>query len=399
MFPRRPYRWMAFLAALLVASPLLASGSGDDPAAHLARKAAPEELKKLRALLVIDADSNLGPSVEKDRHNLEWLLRTNLPADRLQITILRGKQASRDNILRHYKTLKTGADETLLFFYAGHGAIHEGKHCFTPKIGASTTLIPRAEVLRAMVEKKAGLVVLMSDCCSTPDTRVRGEEDSSPLRGLKEPSLHPVLRCLFFQHRGVVDVTAALDGTASFGDNKGGVFTRAMCDLLRKELKALDKNKDNFLSWQEFFEILSKKTEENFGRLVRAEGLDVRKLKQKTQKPRAFKLAEPVRPALAAREDQVRTYAVVSVTNKTGKDLRYQHRWSGEKDWKTADLDREGQEVFALPLQDNAEHLPTLQVKLLSTNGQGELKARKWTGASKPGFKEGEQYTIDPDQK
>jgi hypothetical protein len=139
-----------------------------------------------------------------------------------------------------------------------------------------------------MEDKGAGLVVLLTDCCSTvfrtppvPTAPLETAPKHVPPR-----QIDPVLRCLFFQHRGTVDVTAAEDGTASYGDDQqGGVFTTALVRLLGGDLKTLDRNHDGFLSWKEFFPALSHETEDSFKSLAaRGRGRGDR-VEQRTQRP------------------------------------------------------------------------------------------------------------------
>ena len=72
--------------------------------------------------------------------------------------------------------------------------------------------------------------------------------------GVPARALHPTVRCLFFQARGTVDITAATDN-ASWSDNKkGGLFTRSLARLVElTPLRELDKDRDGVVTWSEFF--------------------------------------------------------------------------------------------------------------------------------------------------
>src|SRR5262249_8614452 len=106
--------------------------------------------------------------------------------------------------------------------------------------------------------------------------------------------LAPVMRCLFFQHRGLVDITAAEKGTfAWFSSRTGGVFTQALCQrLLRKPLNALDTNKDGFLTWAEFSEELKAETNKSFAEL-KSEGNNREVMTQDSQIALVFTVPEP----------------------------------------------------------------------------------------------------------
>jgi hypothetical protein len=379
--PRPVLRHLAFVVALTV--PVLA------PAARADGPAQPRELKRLRVLLVIDTESNLASSVQKDRNNMRDLLEKYIDEKRRTIDIIEGTKVTREDILRYYRDLKTGPDEALLFFYAGHGCTDPKLgHCLQPQM-AKTPLIPRADIRRAMREKGAGLVVLLTDCCSTV---VR---TAPPPVGRPRVDAKPVLRCLFFQHRGTVDITAAEDGTGSYGDaDHGGVFTGALVSLMQKDLEDLDQNGDGFLSWKEFFPRLTRETEDHFNdfaKRARAKGEYVR---QKSQKPRSFNLP-PEPPTGHPEEDAKKTYAVVSIRNDSGKVLSYRYRWSGEREWKVGKVAKKGTAFYQLAVADPSR-LPTLEVVADSgpAKGHASLKPAKWTGNGRPSYRDGKEYRV-----
>src|SRR5262245_20997044 len=131
------------------------------------RPANAQELTRLRVLLVFDtSDKQLGKGLEKhDLPRVSRTLRGNVPTSRMTIDVLKGKGVMRKQILAHYQTLKTGPNEGLLFFYGGHGATDKetGRHALTL---TNEDVLFRYELREAMEAKKAGLVVIISDCCS-----------------------------------------------------------------------------------------------------------------------------------------------------------------------------------------------------------------------------------------
>ena len=101
---------------------------------------------------------------------------------------------------------------------------------------------------------KPGAVVMITDCCSTP---VKLPFKNRRVWSATRPAaLSPVFRDLFFRTRGTASITAAT-GNASWGDDdNGGIFTRSLCDMLRKKHREMDTNRDGFLSWREFFPLI-----------------------------------------------------------------------------------------------------------------------------------------------
>ncbi|HKI33003.1 MAG TPA: caspase family protein [Gemmataceae bacterium] len=385
------YRPLVRTLALLIALALPALPH-TTRSARAARAARPtpklRELKMLRVLLVIDnLDVNQAAGVDHDANQMADLLAGHIPDARLQIDRLDGRKVSRENILKYYRNLKAGPDEALLFFYAGHGAIDPKLgHCLHTPAG-STSRLPRSEVRKAMEQKGAGLVVLLTDCCSS---RPKQEVPYKPyMEKIRVERVHPVFRCLFFQHRGTADITAAEDGTAAFGDMEGGVFTNALASILEGDLKTLDRNRDGFLSWKEFFPQLSRETQGQFKRYAARERAQGASVDQKTQRPRFFSLPRP----LVSRARK--TYAVVSLHNAGAKAVRYRYRWAGDREWKVATVAAKGRVLHDLPVVE-AARLPHLEIEadLVADRGKKSLSPAKWSGKRPPAYRNGKEYSI-----
>ena len=64
-----------------------------------------------------------------------------------------------------------------------------------------------------------------------------------------------VLRQLFFQQQGVVDINAARVAEYGWGHPElgGTFFTVALARLMNGSVSRLDRNKDNFVEWHEFY--------------------------------------------------------------------------------------------------------------------------------------------------
>src|SRR5262249_32143960 len=144
--------------------------------------------------------------------------RGNIPRQQLDIRTLKGGAATRDAILRYYQELKTSRDEALLFYSSGRGSpdARPGGPVLEPERGPA---LGRAELRKAMEAKKAGLVVILSDGRNKP---WRSRVARRMILTVKPPTqVHPTLRCLFFQARDTVDITATSGGPA-WGDEIHG---------------------------------------------------------------------------------------------------------------------------------------------------------------------------------
>ncbi len=299
-----------------------------------ASAAPPPELRKVYALLVVDTLGGLSDSVKLDGERVDRLLSSNLPADRIDIKVLTGKDVNADAILRYYRALKVGRDDTLFFYYAGHGATDPQKGQFLALQELNTEPLLRADLRRAMQQRQPGLVVLITDCCSNryklPGKSRKVYEDEGTAR-----TIHPVLRCLLYQSRGVVDITAASSNIAYGDDHDGGIFTRSLDKLVRAGIARSDTDRDGFVTWPEFFTQLQSETEGTFVTWAQHERALGEPVDQSSQRPQAF--------ALGAGG------AYVALRNEAPKALRYEYRWSGQTSWEVASIAPRGSAAHTPP--------------------------------------------------
>lgn len=359
--------------------------------------APPPELKKLHALLVVDTNAGLGESVEIDGHRIEMLLKNNIPAKRLELKILKGKDVTADKILKYYQSLRVDRSDGLFFYYAGHGATDPGKGHFLALQELKVTPLIRSTLVQTMEKTRAGLVVVLTDCCSSRYKLNMGTLVQKPPHiPVNEPT--QVFRCLLFQHRGVVDITAATydekkkQNEAAYGDeNQGGIFTRTLGKLLSTDLKLLDKNKDGFVSWEEFFPVLESETQKTFTKwseVARGKG---EKVDQKTQQPHRFRL-----PGRDLNEDVAGTvYAVVGLRNLGKEAVRFEYRWSGDEPWKNGTMPAKDTTCLHTKLASDSGELPKLEVRVAGEKDTVKLEPNRWTGTGTPTFEDGKKYRFD----
>ncbi len=353
--------------------------------------APPAEVKKLHVFLVFDTqDETLGDSLAKDLWRMRELFRNSIPRNRLMVSVLTGKKVTAAQILDHYRKANPDPDDGLLFFYGGHGATDPAKkqHYFQLSCGED---LPRLDVRKAMEAKRTSLVVLLTDCCSTP------EKIGTPViprwiesgQGPKE--IHPTVRCLLFRARGTVDVTAATNAPSWSDNMEGGIFTRTLCETMKRSLKSLGQDEDGIITWQEFFPVLQGETEKVFANWsAKMRSLRGVKIDSRTQKPSAFALGNDAAVG--------RTYAVVGIENATNLVIAYRYRWTGDKEWKYANLEVGEKKPHALVLKDEKQALPKLEVEIHGRK-MLPLKSGKWTGEGNPSFEGGRSYRLRPRKK
>lgn len=338
--------------------------------------AAVPELRKVHILVVLDTEaSDLASSLRLDEARLRGLWRQTMPADRYSLTLLKGKQVSRESVLAHYRDLQLGPNEGLIFYYGGHGATdpRSREHYFDL---ASGKPLLRRDVLRAMETRQPALAVLLSDCCSTPK-KLKQTVTTRQVYA-QASTLHPTVRALFFQGRGTVDITAATDN-ASWSDNlQGGLFTRSLERLLTAPVKELDSNRDGSIHWSEFYPQLRKETQSLFDSwrkdmTARGETVDGR-----NQVPHAFEHRQ----------------AVVGIENATAGPLAYQVRWPGQQEWTEVTLQPGEQRVHRRLLDSPEAVPPRLEARFSGVRKMQELSAGLWSGMGEPA--EPKLYRISP---
>jgi hypothetical protein len=267
---------------------------------------------KLYALLVFDTDSVPRLPLEGNKKVLTRVLDQGFDRkpNNYHVRVLDGEKVTGEAILGHLRGLKgqvTTAD-TVLVYYAGHGATLEGKgHHLTlhHDANAGRPDLARQALLDEMKRLNARQVVVLTDCCSVLVARARGTEAPLP------EASWPVLDCLFFHHQGVTDINACQANAFSWyhddGKQAGGLFTLALGPLLCTRKEDFGKTfgaTDGFVTWEQFAGPLQEGTNtryramrDGFLKLAR-EGLDGTEQqvqdqmrKQERQLPQVFSLA------------------------------------------------------------------------------------------------------------
>ncbi len=310
--------------------------------------APPPELRKVHALLVIDTLSGLGESVKVDGERIDHLLSERIPADRIEIRVLTGKDVNADGILAYYRNLQADRNDAIFFYYAGHGATDPRQGHFLAVQDLASKPLIRSELRKAMLQHHPALTVIMTDCCS--NVVPLGKTRRVLIDNGNAQTLDPLLRCLLFQLRGLVDITAA-SGNASFGDDhEGGIFTRTFGGLIEKGIDGSDTDGDGFVSWNEFFKRLQTSTASVFVTWAdkqRARGEDV---DQSSQKPMAFSLGG---------KTELRA---VLIRNGRSESIIYEFRWSGRSSWSNGRIAPGGHAEHTVPA-DLSDPEPSLEVR------------------------------------
>ena len=236
-----------------------------------------ERSQTAKVHLVLAADindlDNVGRQVWADAHNVRVFFEDNIASSRLNVVDLEqrrgGNLLTKNDMLQAIRNLNANSDDAIVFFFSGHGAIDSvaGQYFH---LGSGDQVF-RSEILDALKSQRARLTVLVSDCCSNrhdvePSVRPRPPRVQS--RGVGEiKGIRPLIETLFFEASGVVNITAAEDGTYGFiypsdsryeGDtHKGSVFTWNFRGVLNAEMNT-SKN------WRQIFPLVREATNEDY---------------------------------------------------------------------------------------------------------------------------------------
>jgi hypothetical protein len=302
---------------------------------------------------------------------------------------------TREGILAHFRTLKVAPDEGLLIYYGGHGGRTPGGELFLALEREKGKPFLRSDLRRTMESKKAALVVILTDSCSNT---VKLPKEVIPKAAMMpektRPVLDPVARSLFFQARGTVDITAATNEVAFGDDERGGLFTEAFSMVMHSPLPQLDTNRDGLLTWQEFFPIIQKETEQSFARWaadLRSRG---EKISATTQSPHALSLGQAQKGGPPTAGPPARAFAVVNLANLTTREMKFRHRWEGDTEWRAAALRPNEKAQIKRDLGERKVP-PTLEVDFTAGKTPAQrLMPSTWAGKGEPGPEQGKRYEF-----
>ena len=132
-----------------------------------------------------------------------------------------------NKLLTAIDTCPAGPDDTIVFFYSGHGA-HDARGHYLLMPDQKTTLA-RQTVIESIRRKNPRLAVVITDSCANLVDRglLRG-----PAMAVEQPErASPLFDSLFFQSSGLVDVNSSSESQVAAGPIGGGLLVLAMAYL------------------------------------------------------------------------------------------------------------------------------------------------------------------------
>lgn len=201
-------------------------------------------------------------SVTMDVTNVHGMLGDHMPETRVLVVPIKlesDEDSDPGRLLGAVQNLSVGPNDTLLFYYTGHGGADDRGHY----LALSRGKLYRQSLRDALAAKGARLTVLITDCCNT---RSDGESFMAPIYVPKNPPAPTaILQSLFLDPRGIVDINSSAPGESSFFtpistnsfDLPGSLFSKAFTAWM-------EENESRARVWDELVREIGLRVHTNF---------------------------------------------------------------------------------------------------------------------------------------
>jgi len=248
---------LALLVSLQAFIPLWAQTNGNRPA----------EADKLHVvLLVAGHDKGIGNADLKDIAAMKKAINAAFAQDKTRVIFhdltginkKTGKVYSAAEILNHLRGMKIGKNDNVMVYHSGHGGITNMKRPEqTHTLVVDGGDLHRKDIKAILQAKSPRALMILTDCCSS---LIKGEEAFGLTREAAPTVNVALVRNLLLKPIGIVNITAAQDGTEASAGYKGvnpgqagSAFTVALMRLWYKQ-------DANYGSWEQFFPALKNET-------------------------------------------------------------------------------------------------------------------------------------------
>ncbi|MBN2293809.1 MAG: caspase family protein [Pirellulales bacterium] len=146
-----------------------------------------------------------------------------------------------NKMLKAIDNCPAGPDDTVIFFYSGHGATEKrsGKHFLL--MPDRRTSIARQTIIDRIKRKNPRLIVMITDSCS--ELIDRGMLPGPRLMIIPPQRIAPLFDELFLKSKGLADFNSSTEGQIAAGPVGGGLMVLAMAHKGKKPTFSRTKNK------------------------------------------------------------------------------------------------------------------------------------------------------------
>jgi hypothetical protein len=227
----------------------------------------PAVAQVLHAVVVGDVSPSAGwgkytSAVAMDMTLVSIAIAENMPERQFNLVrfeINEDEYSSPANVLATVNELTVRPDDSILFYFTGHGSVDDKGHY----LALATGKLYRKDLLAALMAKRTRMVALITDCCNT---RSDGYLYASPYVEVTSPPVPtPLFKRLFLDTDGVVDITSSSPGESAFfapyqeepPGSPGSIFTTTLVNWINQE-------RQNPRSWDELVRGVSLRVHQAF---------------------------------------------------------------------------------------------------------------------------------------
>ena len=250
-------------------------------------------------LIIMDADSRIGPAMKIDQREIEELLASVNRVYSLKKTVyLSSNNATRRSaVLDWIQNVRPARDDVMFVYYGGHGTMvsHIYKETY---LQLTDRELFRSKLANTMQQANScRLKLLITDACSSAPS------PAIPMSYAVETVSKRHIKDLFGQHEGFLHVNAATEGEYAWCNNADGSnFTLSLIDSISDQS---DTDRDGFVTWKEVFKLAIKGTKERYDQIY-PNFSDRRKFNLQlqgiiSQTPKAYSLPERMESRLPER--------------------------------------------------------------------------------------------------
>lgn len=213
----------------------------------------------LHLVIVPEAsDRNIREATQVDGINIDAVFSGNVSQRNIRVYNLDGQKITGDTIQSQLQRVQAGANDTIVFYFSGHGAYNDRVGHYLQL--ADNQYILRQQLTDMLKSKGARLCVLLTETCFGFDPDQPGQMAPAMVENFRNS---PLFLRLFFQTKGFVDINSCKQGQLAYtypNTADGSIFTKAFSTTLQQM-----RNR-NDLDWNGLLSLVEQRTTSEFKR-------------------------------------------------------------------------------------------------------------------------------------